>query len=163
MKTIKLLSVLLLTSASFAQVDFGKKEYFTFSVGIDPTATIERKSPNLVAEIELVEKAFYIKAGVQILPALEGGYFDYTGAAGFNLETGLFNEFRYYGGVRLGVIKRESYSYPLFGFEGGLDYNISESVFIGLRATYDKRTDFEFWGGETENRLSCFGRLGVKF
>ena len=163
MKTIKLLSVLLLTSVSFAQVDFGKKEYFTFSVGIDPTATIERKSPNLVAEIELVEKSFYIKAGVQILPALEGGYIDYAGGAGINITSGIFEEFRYYGGVRLGVIKRESYSYPLFGFEGGIDYNISESTFIGLRSTYDKRTDFEFWGGETEYRLSGFIRLGVKF
>jgi len=139
------------------------KEYFNFSIGIDPSATVKEKSPNLVAELEYVQKYFYIKATTQILPDLEGGYLDYGGGAGLNYHLGMFEKTRLYTGGRLGFIRRGSETYPLAGLEAGINQYLTDNFYIGLRATSDKREDFQFWGGETENRISGFVKFGINF
>lgn len=138
-------------------------EYFTISLAIDPNATIKEKSPNLVAELEYVNNLMYLKASTQILPDLEGGYLDLAGAGGLNIHLNRWKTARAYGGGRLGFIKRGGSTYPLAGFEGGVDFDITDTMFLGIRATGDYRSDFEFWGGESETRYSGFIRIGFKF
>lgn len=164
MKKLLLLAISLLGLTSNAQnFDFGKSRYFTASVSIDPSATIKEKSPNLVGEIEVVNACFYVKASVQVLPALKGGYIDYGGAVGLNFQSGYFDNIRYYTGVRMGTIRREMYGYPLIGFEGGVDVQLTDKLFIGFRGTGDYRSDFKYSGADPEMRFSSFGRIGVKF
>jgi len=51
-----------------------------------------------------------------------------------------------------------------FGLESGIDYNISENIFIGLRATYDRRNEQEIiFGWEPETKFSGFLRIGYKW
>ena len=59
-------------------------------MSIDPTATIQEESINLVAEIELQERVFYIKATTQVFTALEGGYLDFGGGMGLNTTLAVF-------------------------------------------------------------------------
>ena len=157
----KLLTVALLTTV--LTVNAQKEEYFTASVSIDPTATVKESSPNLVGEIELVSKWGYVKASSQILPDLEGGYVDLAGAMGFNIYLNRWKTPRIYFGGRLGTIFRGGSQYPLAGLEAGVDFDIVDNMFIGLRATRDYREDFSYWGGEAENRYSGFIRMGFKF
>ena len=157
MKKIIVLASLLAISAN------AQNKNFNVSISIDPKATIKEESINLVAEIELQERVFYIKATTQVLTALEGGYLDFGGGIGLNTTLGLFEPFRVYGGIRLGIIKRGSQSYPLFGYESGIDYNLSEDYFIGLGATYDDREDFLYSGADPFYRFSGFVRFGYRF
>jgi hypothetical protein len=169
MKKILLLGVLLIGMTGNSQgIRFGEKENFTASLSVDPMATIKEKSPNVVAEIELVSYWKYVKASVQVLPSLQGGYLDLAGGLGLNLTSGYFEQMRYYGGIRLGVIKRgftedETYTYPLFGFEGGINYNVTDKFFIGIRATSDYRSDFKYSGAKPFYRNSGFVKLGFNF
>ena len=144
-------------------VNAQKSEYFTISLAVDPNATIKENSPNLVAELEYVNNLIYIKATTQVLPNLEGGYWDFGGAGGLNIHLNRWKTSRAYAGGRLGIIKRDGNSYPLAGFEGGVDFDVTDSMFIGVRGTGDYREDFEFWGGEAEMRYSGFLRIGFKF
>ena len=152
MKKILTIAFLVIGMITSAQV----REYYLFSVAVDPSATIKEKSPNLVAELEYGQKWFYVKASSQILPALEGGYIDYSGGGGLNVHLGQFQKTRIYSGVRLGVIRRERISYALAGVELGVSHKISERIALGVRTTLDKRADFKFWGGEPKNRISNF-------
>jgi len=166
MKT--LLFALLVGMTASAQLQLGQKEYFTGSVYVDPGGSIKESGLNLGAEIELVSYGGYVKAGVQSFDALEGGYFDLTGAGGVNVTYGTFEDFRSYAGIRLGFIKRgyktnDSRTYPLFGLEAGTDYNINDVWFVGLRATYDYREDFIWSGAKEEFQGSGFVRAGFKF
>lgn len=167
MKTFKLLILLLVFSSVAAQNNpfhprFMDDNYFTLSIAIDPIASYKEKGPNLVGEIEVISGWQYVKGSVQIFPKLEGGYIDIVGAMGINITTDIFNTFRYYGGVRCGVIYRENYGYPLFGIEGGIDRNF-ENWFIGIRGTGDYRSDFKYSGANPEIRYSGWVRLGIKF
>ncbi len=155
MKKLLTIAFLVIGMMTSAQV----REYFLFSVAIDPSATIKEKSPNLVAELEYGQKWFYLKASTQILPALEGGYIDYGGGGGLNVHLGLFQKTRIYSGVRLGVIRRGGNPYPLVGCEGGVSHKLSERIALGVRTTLDKRADFEFWGGEPKNRISNYFKI----
>jgi len=157
----KLITTALLTFSIMSNAQF--REYFTVSLAIDPTATVKEKSPNVVLEVEYYQKWLYVKASTQVLPALQGGYFDYGGGAGLNINLGMYEKTRLYAGGRLGVIRRGGYGYPLAGAEAGINHYVSENVFIGLRATLDHRTDFKYWGGTPENRLSTFIRIGTNF
>lgn len=157
----KLLSIAFLAIGML--VNAQKSEYFTISLAVDPNATIKENSPNLVAELEYVNNIFYIKATTQVLPDLEGGYWDFGGAGGLNIHLNRWKTSRLYVGGRLGIIKRGGNSYPLAGFEGGIDFDITNTMFIGLRGTGDYRSDFEFCGGKSETRYSGFIRVGFKF
>ena len=159
MKTIKLVFALMIATVSCAQVRFGEKEYFNASFMIDPVATWKEKSPNITTELELVEYWGYVKIGIQVLPDLEGGYFDYAGGFGINLTSGYFEEVRYYGGVRLGTIFRGDERYPLTGIEGGIDFSLNEKTSLRFRATGDHREDMLFSGADPKMIYS--GSVGI--
>jgi hypothetical protein len=160
----KLLIIVLLTIGMMvnAQIRFVDKEYFTTSIAVDPNATI-KDGLNLTGEIELVSYWKYVKVNCQVQPDLKGGYIDYAGSFGINLTSGYFDTWRAYTGVRFGHIRRENFGYPLAGFEGGVDFNVTNSTFVGLRATGDWRSDFKYSGAEPAMRYSGTIRVGFKF
>jgi len=164
----KLLFAFMLVGMTASAQQFGTSEYFTASAYVDPAGSIAETGINFGAELELVNYGMYVKAGFQSFDKLEGGYFDVAGAGGVNVTWGIFEEVRTYAGIRLGFIKRgykvnDSQTYPLFGFESGIDYNVSESFFVGLRSTYDYRSDFLWSGAKEEYQFSGFVRAGFKF
>lgn len=167
MKKLLSIAVLVFSLNASAQLQFIENEYITLSGYVDPSASIKECGINFGGEIQLVSNWKYVKAGFQSFNALEGGYFDYTGGFGVNMTSDVFEETRYYAGVRLGFIKRgflenDPQTYPLAGFEGGIDYQLTDSFFVGVRATGDWREDFMWSGAEPEIRYSGFVRCGIK-
>ena len=164
----KLLFALLITTRLNAQVKFIDREYKTFSIAIDPSASSKENGLNINAELQLVSYWKYVKVSTQLFTALEGGYLDFGGGFGTNLKLDRFDKTRVYTGIRLGLIKRgfntgNTETYPLAGFEGGFDYHLTDSFFIGVKATGDYRSDFKFSGANPSMRYSSFVRLGYKF
>lgn len=167
MKKLLLIAPLILGLNATAQLQLIQNEYVTLSGYVDPSASIKEKGINFGAEIQLVSNWKYVKAGFQSFNALEGGYLDYTGGFGVNLTSDIFEETRYYTGLRLGFIKRgltnnDPQTYPLAGIEGGFDYQLTDTFFVGVRATGDWREDFMYSGAEPEMQLSGFVRVGLK-
>jgi len=162
MKKLLIIAFLVIGMITNAQIKFVDKEYFTASIAIDPNATI-KDGLNITPELELVSYWKYVKVNAQIMPSLLGGYFDVAGAGGINLTSGQFNKWRGYTGVRLGHIRRGKEGYPLVGFEGGINVNVTNSTFIGINGTGDYRTDFQYWGGESEVRYSVKVKVGTTF
>lgn len=154
--------MLLITSVAFSQSQFrlNEMEYFATSVVIDPGASIKENGLNIGAEIEY-NGAVYVRASVTTFAALKDRYTDTTGAFGVNFTSGYFEKIRYYTGIRGGFIHRAA-THPTAGFEAGIDVMISDSVFIGIRSTYDRRGDADFYDGD-QWRYSGFVKLGVKF
>ncbi len=160
MKSVILL--LLVTSFSFAQSNFrlNKAEYFAASIVIDPRASIKEKGLNIGAEIEYVGSV-YVKASVTNFAVLKDNYTDIIGSAGLSFTSGYFEKVRYYVGARSGIIKR-AVIYPTLGVECGIDIMITDSAFIGLRSTYDRRGDAKYYEGN-EWVYSGFIKIGIKF
>lgn len=158
-----LLLILLISASASAQWGFGRSERFNFSVSIDPKGSYDAKGFNGTAELELEEHFIYIKGSTQLNTGIEGGYLDICGAGGLNFTYGTFENIRAYAGGRLGVIKRGGNTYPLAGVEAGVDFNISDNIFLGPRVTYDNRSDFEFWGGEAKGKFNFSVRGGVRW
>lgn len=168
MKRIFLLLICLSTLGAVAQsnpraVRFKKTEHFSISLSIDPTSSVKEKGVDALIEVEY-NWLLNIKAGIENFQALEGGYTSFTGGIGFNLTHGFQERFVYTGGIRLGVIHRgflteDSGSYPLFGWEGQVNYRIAPNFIIGLRGTLDWREDFLYTGGDPSYRGSGFVTL----
>lgn len=167
MKKLLLIATLILGLNATAQLQFVQNEYVTLSGYVDPSASVKEKGINFGAEIQLVSNWKYVKAGFQSFNALEGGYLDYTGGFGVNLTSDIFEETRYYAGVRLGFIKRgfldgESTTYPLAGLEAGIDYQLTDTFFVGVRGSMDHREDMLFTGADPSTVYSGFVRCGIK-
>lgn len=154
--------LLLLSDCLFGQSNFrlNKTESFNLAVVIDPSASIEKSGLNIGAEIEY-NYLMYIRASVTSFNQLKGGYVDFIGAAGLNFTSGYFEQLRYYAGGRLGIISRNGNGYATAGFEAGIDYTINRLV-LGIRATRDRRGDFEFYNESPEMRNSGFVKIGWK-
>ncbi len=161
---MKIIILLLFSSFCFSQSNLriNRTESFNISVAVDPRASINEKGLNIGASIEYVG-VIYTRASITSFSKLQGGYFDAIGSIGINLTSGYFENIRYYAGGRLGFIKRESNTYPTAGIEAGINVNLNESVFLGIRGTYDKRSDFEFYNAPTEMRGSTYLLIGFKF
>jgi hypothetical protein len=136
-------------------------EDFTISVISDPRASFNEKGLFIGGEIEY-SGALYTRIGVSNFAALKDGYTEVIGGIGVNFSSGYFEKLRYYTGIRLGVIKRQSVN-ATAGIEAGMDFMINDNLFIGIRATYDYRSDFKFYDYPNEMRGSGFIRIGTKF
>lgn len=154
--------LLFATALTFGQSNFrlNKTESFNLAIVIDPSASIEKSGLNIGAEIEY-NYLMYIRASATSFNQLKGGYVDFVGAAGINFTSGYFDQIRYYGGGRLGIISRGGNSYPTAGIECGIDYTIGRMV-LGIRAARDKRSDFKFYNESPEMRNSGFIKIGWK-
>jgi len=130
-------------------------------VVIDPYASFKENGLHIGGEIEYVGSV-YTRFSISNFTALNEGYTDILGSVGASFTSGWFENTRYYTGIRLGVIYRNT-TYPTIGGECGVDFMLNNSTFIGLRSTYDYRSDFEFYGTPNEWRYSGFIRVGTKF
>jgi len=151
----KLLLALLLTNLASAQ-KFGNTEYTTASITIEPKSSIKEKSLNATFEFQYTCHWLYIKPSVQVLPSIN--YIDTALGLGVVLDKGYYQDWIYYGGIRLGFIHRGKSQYPLFGFEAGFDVKITEHIYFGPRGTLDWRTDFDFSGAKAKYQ----GNGGIK-
>lgn len=154
--------VLMLSMMTMQSQHFNDNEYFNIGVSVDPYATIKDGGINANLEIEYVG-FIYAKAGTQVHSGLEPNYFDIHASTGLNLMLNRWDEYRAYAGVRFGRIWREDKArVPFIGFETGLDVNLDNDMIIGLRATYDHRTEGDFLGYDRFWRYSGFIRVAIK-
>ncbi|PIF30167.1 hypothetical protein CLU81_0575 [Flavobacterium sp. 9] len=166
MKSLFLILVFLFCEIVFSQngLRFSEKEFFTASISISPVASIKEEGADFVGEIEY-SGFVYTKAGFESFSALYGGYWDVHGAIGMSLTSGLFEKTRFYSGIRLARVGRghEGAWRPMFGLEGGVELNLTDNFFVGIRVTYDKRDDQEIFGLSREMKASGFFRFGYKW
>lgn len=160
MKTNVTIIAMMACMIASAQIRFNDVEYFTISTSIDPGASIKEGGINILAEIEY-SGLIYAKAGFESFEALKGGYFDVHGAIGLNLNVG--RSVRTYAGLRAAVVFRNDAPNAIHGFEGGIDYNVSENFFVGVRGTYDHRYDMKAFQWPVIWRESFFIRIGYKW
>lgn len=164
----KIFGLVLLMMVQFLAAQHGLRfnttEFFTISTSIDPSSSVKEAGVDIAAEIEYAGP-IYAKAGFESFSALYGGYRDLHTAIGINLTTGLYEKLRFYGGIRMAMVWRGSDGAyrPIYGVEGGVDYDLSESFFIGIRGTIDKRYDQEIFGWTPELKPSGFIRIGYKW
>lgn len=147
----------------FGQSNFrlNRIDSFNFAIVIDPSASISELGLHVGAEIEY-NGTVYTRASITHFAALENSYTDFVGAAGINFTSGMWEQLRYYAGLRAGIIMRESNGYPTLGMECGIDYVFNGKYILGIRATRDRRGDFSFYGEYPEMRNSGFVKIGIK-
>lgn len=156
-----MISFLFGIAANAQGFQFKDTENFTVSTIIDPRASITEKGLFIGAEIEY-SGTVYTRVGVANFQVLKDGYTELIGAIGLNFTSGYFERIRYYTGIRLGVIKRKRAN-ATAGLEAGIDFKIGEKAFIGLRTSYDYRSDFQFYDYPNQMRGSGFIRIGTNF
>ena len=145
--------MLLITSTAVAQED-----RLNLVINTD-YAVIKEKKLNVGVEVEMEMKYFYAKLGVENF-ALPLNYYDVHGGLGANVH---LKDLRLYGGIRLGKIWREDKTtVPLFGYEAGIQYNISKRVALKIYGTYDYRTEGDFLGYDRFWRASGKGGIVIK-
>lgn len=168
MKTIRnyLVIILMLLMAWAAKA---QDKRFTASIFSDPVA-IYKDGFNVGAAIEYQMTVTYFKAQVFAFPDLRGvSYYHLQGTVlGLNHHT-YRDEFRLYGGGKLGLIQRRdgnSYTYPTFGFEAGIEWYPSKDengFYIGIEVSADWRQDFMYWGTDPVFRGNGAGKIGFSF
>lgn len=154
---------LLATALNYGQSNFrlNKVDSFNLAIVIDPSASIQESGLHVGMELEYCGTV-YTRASISNFSSLKGGYLDFIGAAGINFTSGMWEQLRYYAGLRAGVIVRESNVYPTLGIECGIDYVFNGKYILGIRATRDRRGDFEFYNESPEMRNSGFVKIGIK-
>lgn len=166
MKKLLVVGFLLIACLSFAQPPrfrFMDKEYFTVGVSIDPSSSFKEKGLDIVPEIEYVGP-IYAKIGFESFSVLQGGYKDVHFGIGANFTSGYNHTFRYYIGTRHAIVFRDGGYAWNQGLEAGIDYNLTDNFFVGLRSTLDKRNEQKIiFGWEPETKFSGFVRLGYKW
>ncbi len=158
-----ILTALFASFLTYSQSQFrlNTTQFFAVSLVVDPSASLKENGVCVGLEIETVRQV-YVRASVTSFAKLTDGYTDFTGAFGLSFVSGYFERVRYYAGGRLGFISRKAI-FPTAGVEAGLDVMLSETFFIGVRSTYDYRSDFEFYDYPNEMRYSGFIKAGFKF
>lgn len=162
---------LLATNLAISQNGFriNPREYFTVTFGVDPNGSYQEKGFNFISELEYVGPV-YVKVGIERFDALTGGYRDVHWGIGASFTSGYFEKVRYYSGIRVARVDRGPAldvppgAYRInYGIEAGIDYDISDDFFVGVRATLDKRHDQEIFGWKPEAKFSGFVRIGYKW
>lgn len=166
MKKIITVLIVLISLTGNSQIQFEDEEYFTAAIITDPGAVaIGNGGLNLGAEIGLNSYWGYVRAFTNVFPEMDEVSYMYSGIGlGLNFKYGNFSPFRYYAGGRLGAIVRNWESgYPAVGAEGGINFLTEGDFVIGVRGTYDYRTDFKYWNNDSEWLPSGFLRFGIIF
>jgi len=132
-----------------------------FSQDIRVNGLIDRTA-HIVAEIEAIERNIYIKQSFEVAPNIEGGFLATGTALGLTTNFGMFEQYRLYGAPKITFIARGGEVYSSAGGEIGFDKEVSDGFFIGIRGTYDYRTDFQYWGGASAWQASGFIKIGFK-
>lgn len=163
MKKLLIITITLLSLTAKAQ-----DKRFTMFTYSDPVATY-KDGFNAGFGIDYQMSVTYFKAQLFVFPDLNGKtYTEITGTPlGFNLHD-MFENWRVYGGLKLGVIIRDGGPFPTYGFEAGVDYYFngsSDGVFVGVGVSRDRRTDVKVWDESIEPywRNNGFVKFGFTF
>jgi hypothetical protein len=157
---MKTLILLLFTTVAFAQPRWYESKYTAINISSDPNALISDNVFVIAGELERVETGFYFKGGFEYA-SLEGDYKYFYSVMGINLKFGYFDTFRWYTGIKTGIILRGG-EYFGGGAEAGINYDLNNGILLGLRTDYLYRNDFEYWGGSPEWRGSGYLVLIIK-
>jgi len=143
MRNAFLITILLMSTICFSQIHRQNEDRFSIQLMTD----------NVIFQKEIfyggVEFQAEFSNGIYIRPqihyaALKDGYLETSSGIGYNLA---YNKWNYKSGIKLGVINRAA-TYPLFAIEAGIEYHISDKIGVGLRGSYDKKGDADFYDGE---------------
>lgn len=140
MKTILLLLLPLLTMGQLHLQDQDR-----YSIQITTDNVVFQKGI-IYAGVEFqaeFSNGIYIRPQIHYAD-LTDGYLETSAGIGLNFN---YNRWNYKSGIKLGVINRASV-YPIFGFEANIEYHITDKIGLGLRASYDRRGDAEFYDGD---------------
>jgi len=140
-----IIAIIIATSVANAQIHFQDEDRYSIHLATD----------NVIFQKGIfyggVEFQAEFSNGIYIRPqahycALKDGYLETSAGLGLNLSLNRWNTINVYSGIKLGVINRAA-SYPIFGFEAGIEFNITDKIGLGLRGSYDARGDSDFYGG----------------
>jgi hypothetical protein len=155
--------LILFSSLSIAQVHLVDSEYFLVNNVFDTYSSYKEKGFYHGHEIGIVSYGKLVKVGVHLFPVLDGGWTRFNGTFGVILEpTYILTNTTFSAGLNLGYINREKYLYPYVGLEFEYIVRYGRTGF-GLRSNLDKRTDFQYWGGNPKWRYSGQVLLQHKF
>lgn len=130
------------------------------SVSVDPSASFKEKNLDVLLEYEY-SKSLYYKVGYEYF-SLEPKYSDVHIGFGKVIKLDSEDKYKSYIGIRGGVVFRDKHNSPLYGLETGLDYQVINKVYLGLRGTLDYRTEGRNLGWDDFIRGSGFVRLTYK-
>ena len=134
--------LILSTALTYGQIQLQGQDRFSIQLATD---NVLLNSGTFYAGIEFsaeFSNGIYIRPQIHYA-ALTDGYLETAAAIGLNFN---YNRWNYKSGIKLGVINRAA-TYPLFAVEAGIEYHITEKIAIGLRASYDRRGDADFYDG----------------
>lgn len=138
-------------------------EFFTVSFSADPKASINEHGLNYLIEAEYAG-FMYVKVGTEQFSALQGGYKDAHFAMGINFTSGYFENMRYYAGIRSALVFRDGGHGVNYGLEAGIQFNVTEHIYLGARITWDYRLEQKIiFGWEPEKKFSTFGTIGYRW
>lgn len=136
----------------------------TFIVGVQAQTNVNflvDTSLHMAVELERVEENWYAKTAFEYAPNIEGGYTVLGASLGYSKVFGVLEDLRFYVAPKIQFIRRGGYTYPSYGAELGFDRTFNSGFILGVRGTYDYRSDFEFWGhNSAEFRPSVFFKVG---
>ena len=139
---MKTLLFLLLPFLAMGQLQLQDQDRYSIQLATD---NVLFNSGTFYAGIEFnaeFSNGIYIRPQIHYAD-LTDGYLETAAGIGLNLN---YNRWNYKSGIKLGLINRAA-TYPLFAIEGGVEYHITEKLAIGLRASYDRRGDADFYDG----------------
>jgi hypothetical protein len=158
-KLIKTIIILLITSNN---INAQTKEYFQTAIVIDPCASIKEHGLNIGVEIEY-NGFMYVRASASDFAVLKDHYRDYIAGIGVNIiPKKLDQKLRLYGGIRLGVIVRQATN-ATAGLECGIDYTIAKHFVLGVRSTWDYRSDWIWYSSNAGIRQSGFIKVAYRW
>ncbi len=140
-----LYTALFLAAMNVANAQIHRQDEDRFSIQLTTDNVIFQKGIFYVG----IEFQAEFSNGIYIRPqihyaVLKDGYLETSAGIGYNLA---YNRWNYKSGIKLGIVNRAA-TYPIFGFEAGIEYHITEKIGIGLRGSYDARGDADFYDGD---------------
>ena len=133
----KIIFAILITNLSFAQ---GVKS----SINITSDYMIFQKQKMFIG-VEFDNKFsnnIYIRPQVHFADLNKIDYLETSSGIGLHFPLNRFETNNIYFGSKLGFIHRGE-TYPLSGFETGIEFEVLNNISLGLRASYDVREDMD--------------------
>ena len=143
----KILLMLIIPIAMTAQ----RSDTETFSVTMTAGTSIG-------AELEYKGAIGYIRPSLQFAKLSS----DIYSGIGINFNEDADNLMRYYVGGRLGVTIRENTN-AMVGYESGIDIRIARGLILGIRASNDYKSDYNFYENGKKWNQGFILRIGAEW
>jgi hypothetical protein len=147
MKNKILITILLMSTICFSQINLQDKDRFSIQITTD----------NVVFQKGIfyggVEFQAEFSNGIYIRPQihyadLKDGYLEIASGIGLNFASSVYDvRTNVFTGIKLGVINRSATN-AIFGFESGVEVKVLPKVSLGIRGSYDFRGDAKFYEGK---------------